>query len=107
METDTLPGNIHDLGTCSGILAIAACPLAIKKVTGLDIETEAIAEVERNCELNGLSESIFGHVGQPSYLKKLAPLVISNMFLSELLDIRLDLIMVISPGGILICSELF
>ena len=34
LETDTLPENMHDLGTCSGILAKAACPLVIKKVTG-------------------------------------------------------------------------
>ena len=59
-----------DLGTGSGILAIAACRMGIKKVTGLDIEAEAVAEVERNCELNGLSGRIIGHVGQPPYLKK-------------------------------------
>ena len=106
-ETDTLPESMLDLGTGSGILAIAACRLGIKKVTGLDIEAEAVAEVERNCELNGLSGRIFGHVGQPSFLKKPAPLVISNMLLSELLDIRLDLIRLTSPGGTLICSGLF
>ena len=107
LETDTLPESMLDLGTGSGILAIAACRLGIKKVTGLDIEAEAVAEVERNCELNGLSGRIIGHVGQPSFLKKPAPLVISNMLLSELLDIRLDLIRLTSPGGTLICSGLF
>ena len=107
LETDTLPESMLDLGTGSGILAIAACRLGIKKVTGLDIVAEAVAEVERNCELNGLSGRIFGHVGQPSFLKKPAPLVISNMLLSELLDIRLDLIRLTSPGGTLICSGLF
>jgi len=73
----------------------------------LDIEAEAVAEVERNCELNGLSGRIIGHVGQPTFLKKPAPLVISNMLLSELLDIRLDLIRLTSPGGTLICRGLF
>ncbi len=107
LETDTLPESMLDLGTGSGILAIAACRLGIKKVTGLDIEAEAVAEVERNCELNGLSGRIIGHVGQPSFLKKPAPLVISNMLLSELMDIRLDLIRLTSPGGTLICSGLF
>ena len=63
LETDTLPESMLDLGTGSGILAIAACRLGIKKVTGLDIEAEAVAEVERNCELNGLSGRIIGDVG--------------------------------------------
>ena len=107
LETDTLPESMLDLGTGSGILAIAACRMGIKKVTGLDIEAEAVAKVERNCELNGLSGRIIGHVGQPSFLKKPAPLVISNMLLSELLDIRLGLIRMSSPGGTLICSGLF
>ena len=40
-------------------------------------------------------------------MKKPAPLVISNMLLSELLYIRLDLIRMSSPGGTLICSGLF
>ena len=54
LETDTLPESMLDLGTGSGILSIAACRMGIKKVTGLDIEAVAVAEVERNCELNGL-----------------------------------------------------
>ena len=104
LETDSLPESMLDLGTGSEILTIASCRHGIKKVPGLDIEVETVAEVERNCELNGLSGRIIGHVGQPSFLKKPAPLVISNMLLSELLDIRLDLIRLTSPGGTLICS---
>ena len=108
LETYTLPESMLDLGTGYGILAISTCRLGVKKVTSLDIEAEAVAKVERNCELNGLSGRIIGHVGQPSFfLKKSAPLVISNMLLSELLDILLDLIRLSSPGGTLICSGLF
>ena len=69
LETNTLQESILDLGTGSEILAILVCRLGIKKVTGLDIEVETVAEVERNCELNGLSGRIIGHAGQPSYLK--------------------------------------
>ena len=43
-----------DLGTGSEILTIEASRMGIKKVTGLEIEAEALVEVERNCELNGL-----------------------------------------------------
>ena len=74
LETYTLPESMLDLGTGSGILAIAACRLGIKKVTGLDIEAEVVAEVECNCELNGLSGRIIGHVGQP-YLSEIQHLL--------------------------------
>ncbi|MAF54701.1 MAG: 50S ribosomal protein L11 methyltransferase, partial [Deltaproteobacteria bacterium] len=89
-----------------GILAIAGCRLGIQKVRGVDLETEAVAEVERNSGLNGLSVRIKAVAGQPSSLEKPAPLVISNMLLRELLDVRLDLLRLTSPGGTLICSGL-
>ena len=106
LNSNTIPESMLDIGIGSGILAIAACRLGIPKVTGVDIETEAIAEVERNSKLNGLSGRIKAHAGQPSLLKNPAPLVISNMLLRELLDIRLDLFRLTNPGGTLICSGL-
>jgi ribosomal protein L11 methyltransferase len=106
LNIDTLPERMLDIGIGSGILAIAACRLGIQKVEGVDIETEAVSEVARNSKLNGLSARVKSVVGQPSSLKKSAPLVISNMLLRELLDIRLDLVRLTSPGGALICSGL-
>jgi len=50
-------------------------------VTGVDIVTEAVAEVGRNIELNGLSGSIHFQAGQPSLLKIPAHLVINNILL--------------------------
>ena len=43
LKTDTLPETMLDLGTGSEILDILACRLGIKKVTGLEIEAEAVA----------------------------------------------------------------
>ena len=106
LNIDTLPERMLDIGIGSGILAIAACRLGIQKVEGVDIETEAVSEVERNSKLNGLSARVKSVVGQPSSLKKSATLVISNMLLRELLDVRLDLVRLTSPGGALICSGL-
>jgi ribosomal protein L11 methyltransferase len=106
LNIDTLPERMLDIGIGSGILAIAACRLGIQKVEGVDIETEAVSEVARNSKLNGLSARVKSVVGQPSSLKKSAPLVISNMLLRDLLDIRLDLVRLTSPGGTLICSGL-
>ena len=105
-ETETVPESMLDIGIGSGILAIAACRLGITKVSGVDIEKEAVAEVVRNAELNGLSGKITALSGQPSLLKNSVSLVISNMLLSELLSVRLDLVRLTSPDGTLICSGL-
>ena len=45
-------------------------------------------------------------IGKPSLLRKPAQFVISNMLLSELMDVRHDFARLTSPGGILICSGL-
>jgi ribosomal protein L11 methyltransferase len=50
--------KIFDLGTGSGILAIAAAKLLDTEVEGNDIETGAIENARDNIELNGLSEKI-------------------------------------------------
>ena len=72
----------------------------------MDFETEALAELERNSELNCQSERINVQAGQPSLLKISVPIVISNMFPHELQRVRLDLVRLTIPGGTLICSGL-
>ena len=106
LKMKTLPESMLDIGIGSGVLAIAACRLGIQKVRGVDLEIEAVAEVERNSRLNALSGRIKAVVGQPSSLKKPAPFVISNMLLRELLDVLHDLVRLTSQGGTLICSGL-
>lgn len=49
--------NFLDLGTGSGLLAIAARHLGAKKVEAVDYDEAAIAVALRNCERNGLSLS--------------------------------------------------
>jgi len=47
-----------DVGTGSGILAIAAVLLGIEKGTGIDIDPCAIAEARENIKINGLEHRI-------------------------------------------------
>lgn len=51
-------GSVLDIGTGSGILAIAAVGLGIKKGLGLDIDPCAIAEARENIALNHLENRI-------------------------------------------------
>lgn len=47
-------GPLIDVGTGSGVLAIAAAKLGFEPVTGLDIERESVAAAEQNAKANGV-----------------------------------------------------
>ena len=106
LKLDNLPTSMIDIGIGSGILSIAACRLGIKKVEGVDIEQKAIEEVVSNSKLNGFPSRIKAMVGQPSCLRNSSSLVVCNMLLSEILEIRKDLLRLTRSGGTLICSGL-
>lgn len=49
------PGPLLDIGTGSGVLAIAAAQLGFAPVLGLDHERESVAAAEENANANGVS----------------------------------------------------
>ena len=51
-------GRALDIGTGSGVLAIAAVLIGIKRAVGIDIDPCARAEAEKNIKLNGLEHRI-------------------------------------------------
>ncbi len=82
--------NVIDVGTGSGILAIAALLLGADRITAIDIEFEALLEVNKNIALSGLDAKscTLVHSG-PDALKNQAELVIANIeghFLEEMAD---------------------
>jgi ribosomal protein L11 methyltransferase len=50
--------NALDVGTGSGILAIAAAKLGIKEVLGIDINPAALYEAEENVRINNLTHQV-------------------------------------------------
>ncbi len=57
-ETGTVkggPGPLLDVGTGSGVLAIAAARLGFAPVVGLDHERESVAATEENARVNGVA----------------------------------------------------
>ncbi|MEO8201317.1 MAG: 50S ribosomal protein L11 methyltransferase [Gemmatimonadota bacterium] len=56
LERYLLPGaRVLDLGSGSGILAIAATLLGAREATGIEIDEESIPVAERNAERNGVA----------------------------------------------------
>ncbi len=112
VEAYLRPGQpMLDLGTGSGILAIAAAKLSAGPILALDIDGEAVRVARENCVASGVADQIrveagsvaevlAGQFGQVEY-----PLVVANILSSVLVSLFAEgLARVVAPGGILILS---
>jgi ribosomal protein L11 methyltransferase len=71
-------GPLTDLGTGSGVLAIAAAKLGWDPVRGYDHEQASIEASRANADANGVDTS-FERVNLREHLPELAPTVVANM----------------------------
>lgn len=75
-----LTGPFLDVGTGSGILAVAALKLGAPCGVGLEVEAEALEELAPNLELSGLDPSLLkGYLTKPSDWFEPAQTVIANI----------------------------
>lgn len=103
------PRRMLDVGTGSGILAIAAALLTAERgtavrVTALDIDGDGLPEVRRNFRLSGLAGPGLLVQGEPHCLKGSYSLVTANITAPVLLKLRESLLRLTAPGGTLIVS---
>jgi ribosomal protein L11 methyltransferase len=74
------PAGVLDLGTGSGILAIAAARLGVTRVVGLDDDPDAIAVATANATVNGVADRVRCALGEVSTAAvEPAPLVVANL----------------------------
>jgi len=74
------PERILDLGTGTGILAIAAVKLGAREVLGIDWNPACVATARKNIEWNGLSHRIRVEEGlAEEYLRQKAELLFANL----------------------------
>ena len=75
-----MPKRVLDLGTGTGILAIAAVKLGAREVLGIDWNPACVATAWKNIELNGLSSRIRVEEGlAEDYLRQKADLLFANL----------------------------
>jgi len=73
-------GGVRDLGTGSGILALAAAAMGAQRITAVDINPLSVRTARRNVSLNGLEEIIEVHEGRAEdFVHELADLLIANI----------------------------
>jgi ribosomal protein L11 methyltransferase len=103
--------RILDLGTGSGVLAIAAARALRQRVLATDIDTEAVRAARSNARLN-LAGSLIevakasGVAGQSVRARAPFDLVFANILLGPLQRLAAPLTKLIAPGGRIVLSGL-
>lgn len=101
--------SVMDLGTGSGILAIAACKSGVTKIDALDIDEDSVKACGVNAELNSIQFDAYKS-DLSSYLEKekskTYDLILANILLPVLLKSLSDMARVTKNGSELILSGL-
>ena len=99
-----LPDSILDVGTGSGVLALAALKMGVPWAVGLDIDADALETAAENARLNNLSDRIQFVLGGPDAVDGVWPLVIANILAAPLIEMAPVLIRRVGNRGRLILS---
>jgi ribosomal protein L11 methyltransferase len=105
------PRRILDMGTGSGILAMATARLLRRPVSGTDIEPWSVRVAEQNVRLNGLSSLVTVQLAdgwRSATVRRAAPfdLVFANILARPLCAMARDLAAHLAPGGTAVLSGL-
>jgi len=100
------PGmHVLDVGTGSGVLAIAAIKLGAAEVTAIDIDPIATEVARANCDANGIGPEVSISAGTltPGHAERY-PLVVSNISTDANIALGPAFAQVVEPGGRLVLS---
>ena len=93
-----------DVGTGSGILAIAATMLGVQRTIAIDVDRSAIKVAEENVTLNGVGPQVSVSRIKVDEMRAAFDLVVANIIAEELVRLSAPLNDRVLPGGSLILS---
>jgi ribosomal protein L11 methyltransferase len=99
-----VPDAVLDVGTGSGILALAALMLGVPQVWGVDIDYESLRIAEANASINGLGERLQLVRGGPEVVTKVFPLTLANVVAASLIEMAPALVRRVGHQGRLVLS---
>ena len=98
-------GTLLDVGTGSGILAIAAARLGAQGIVAVDIDPDAVRVAKENVEHNGLSGAIDVRKGDLLQgLSRQFDFAVANILAPVICMLAAPLKTHLRPGGIFVCS---
>jgi len=98
--------RVLDIGTGSGILAMACAALGAGQITAIDIDAEALVVASENLERNGLVDRIRLICAGPAALKGEYDLILANLTAGPLMDLAPTLTRLAAPGAMMVLSGL-
>jgi ribosomal protein L11 methyltransferase len=96
--------RLLDVGTGSGILAIAAVKLGFTEVVGIDVDLVAVRTAQKNAEINGVADRLSLSNTPLRMLAGEYSVVAANILPHVLIYLKDHLIPRLAPGGFLILS---
>ena len=102
---DLEDARVLDLGSGTGILAIAALKLGARSALCVDVDPVAVRTCKLNCELNGVGERVAhlcGAIGEAP--AEPFEMVLANIYGDILLRVAGELVARTRPGGTLLLS---
>jgi len=93
-----------DVGTGSGVLALAALILGVSRAEAIDIDDAALRAAADNARLNGLDARLHLARGGPETLTGTWPLVLANILAAPLIDMAPALVRRVAHHGLLVLS---
>jgi ribosomal protein L11 methyltransferase len=102
---EPMPAAVLDVGTGSGILALAALRLGASRAVGYDTDQLAVEASTANARANDLSDHFEAQHGTlPELAAELFPLVVANLVAAVLVELAPRVAAHTAPGGTLIAS---
>lgn len=107
-RTISAGNTVLDVGTGTGILAIAAIKLGAQHVFGFDVDEWSYDNARENAEINGVLEQFEVKEGSFETIQqdKLYDVVLANVNRNMLLSTSAQITAHLKPGGILVLSGL-
>lgn len=94
-----------DLGTGSGVLAIALAKLGVSEVWAVDTDPQAIAAARANAARNRVAASLH-FAANVDAVPGVFEVIVANLFANMLQELAPTLSRRLAPGGVLVCSGL-
>jgi ribosomal protein L11 methyltransferase len=100
----TPPDRMLDVGTGSGVLALAALVHGVPRALGIDLDDGAIRAARENARRNGLDARLELSLGGPESIAGSWPLVVANVLAAPLIEMAPVLVRRVGRRGRLVLS---
>ncbi len=98
------PHSVLDVGTGSGVLALAALRFGVPHAVGIDVDGEALRIAAENARINGLTDRLQLTRGGPDAISGSWPLVLANVLAAPLIEMAPVLVRRVAHQGTLVLS---